>query len=236
MKNSSRILSVLLATIAAMLLVCQHCHVDAFHMPAGQGERLSTSSLGMAPRFDKATQKWFPTNPETEGPAAGQSNSRFIAVTVSLEAYIAQVSKIDTTQQRKSPPPSHFQPRSSLPMYYRAGPVPFFQRIVNTDTYEQAVLKYMAQEGCDRMEAQGNMDAFLENPQDWTYQKMQEKNGAVKKDYVNANMEPKQVVLSTVWAGVVAVFGYDLVTGVAEGRYGRADGDLLHGNIWNLPF
>jgi hypothetical protein len=34
---------------------------------------------------------------------------------------------------------------------YRAGPVPFFQRIVNADTYEQAVLKYMAQEGCDRM-------------------------------------------------------------------------------------
>ena len=86
-------------------------------------------------------------------------------------------------------------------------------------------------------EAQGNMDAFLENPQDWTYQKMQEKNnGAPKKDYANANMEPKQIVLSTVWAGVVAVFGYDLVTGVSEGRYGRADGDLLHGNLWNLPF
>jgi hypothetical protein len=34
---------------------------------------------------------------------------------------------------------------------YRAGPVPFFQRIVNADTYEQAVLKYMAQEGCSRM-------------------------------------------------------------------------------------
>lgn len=34
---------------------------------------------------------------------------------------------------------------------YRAGPVPFFQRIVNADTYEQAVLKYMAQEDCDRM-------------------------------------------------------------------------------------
>jgi hypothetical protein len=25
----------------------------------------------------------------------------------------------------------------------------------------------MAQAGCDRTEAQGNMDAFLENPQDW---------------------------------------------------------------------
>lgn len=34
-----------------------------------------------------------------------------------------------------------------------------------------AVLKYMAKEGCDRKEAQGNMDAFLDNCADWTYQK-----------------------------------------------------------------
>ena len=27
-----------------------------------------------------------------------------------------------------------------------------------------AVLKYMAKEGCERQEAQGNMDAFFENP------------------------------------------------------------------------
>jgi hypothetical protein len=63
-----------------------------------------------------------------------------------------------------------------------------------------------------------------------------EKNGAPIKDYVNANMEPKQIVLSTVWAGVVVVFGYDLVTGVAEGRYGKGTGDLLHGNLWNFDF
>ena len=30
---------------------------------------------------------------------------------------------------------------------------------------QSAVLKYMAQDGCDRKEAQGNMDAFLDNPQ-----------------------------------------------------------------------
>ncbi|KAL3805478.1 hypothetical protein ACHAW5_007150 [Stephanodiscus triporus] len=124
---------------------------------------------------------------------------------------------------------------------YRAGPVPFVQRIINADSYEQAVLKYMAQEGCNRVEAQGNMDAYLENPQDWSYQKMQEKNnGAPRKDYANANMQPGQIVLSTLWACVVVVFTYDLVTGVSEGRYGRdAVGpptDMLHGNLWNLPF
>ena len=86
-------------------------------------------------------------------------------------------------------------------------------------------------------EAQGNMDAFLENPQDWAYQKMAEKNGAAVKDYANANMQPKQILLSTIWAGVVVVFAYDLVTGVADGRYGKAEGtDLFHGNLWTLPF
>jgi hypothetical protein len=59
---------------------------------------------------------------------------------------------------------SSYGPVGSL---YRAGPKPFFQHLLNPETYDQAVLKYMAQAGCDRTEAQGNMDAFLENPQDW---------------------------------------------------------------------
>ena len=40
---------------------------------------------------------------------------------------------------------------------YRAGPVPFLSRLRDPDAYDQAVLKYMAQDGCDRKEAQGNM-------------------------------------------------------------------------------
>jgi hypothetical protein len=59
---------------------------------------------------------------------------------------------------------SSYGPIGSL---YRAGPKPFLQHLLNPETYDQAVLKYMAQAGCDRTEAQGNMDAFLENPQDW---------------------------------------------------------------------
>lgn len=69
MAISPRISSFLLAAIASMLTLCQHSHVHAFHVPGGQGKRLSTSSsLGMAPRFEKATQKWFPTNPEVRLP------------------------------------------------------------------------------------------------------------------------------------------------------------------------
>ena len=59
---------------------------------------------------------------------------------------------------------SSYGPIGSL---YRAGPKPFLQRITNPDIYDQAVLKYMAQDKCERKEAQGNMDAYLDNPQDW---------------------------------------------------------------------
>lgn len=62
-------------------------------------------------------------------------------------------------------------------------------------------------------------------------------NGAPVKDYANANMSKKQVLLSTIWACVVVYFVYDLITGVADGRYGRSTGtDLFHGNLWSLPF
>jgi hypothetical protein len=159
------------------------------------------SALNMAPRYDKQSQQWFPTDPSIEGPEAGYN---------------------------------------IIGSLYRAGPVPFIQRIINANSYEQAVLKYMAQEKCDRITAQGNMDAYLENPQDWAYQKMQEKNnGVTPKDYANANMQPRQIILSSVWAIVVIAFGYDLITGVTEGRYGQPDGntnDLFHGNLWTLPF
>lgn len=46
----------------------------------------------------------------------------------------------------------------------RQGPVPFFIRITKPDTYNAAVEKYMALEKCDRMTAQGNMDAYFQDP------------------------------------------------------------------------
>jgi len=50
-------------------------------------------------------------------------------------------------------------------------------------------------------------------------------------------MDPKQIALSTIWAGVVFWFAYYLITGLAEGKWVKADGtDLLHGNLWSLPF
>lgn len=118
---------------------------------------------------------------------------------------------------------SSYGPVGSL---YRAGPKPFFQHLLNPETYDQAVLKYMAQAGCDRTEAQGNMDAFLENPQDWAYQKVSEQNGGYKKDFANANMAPKQVILSTVW-------GLGVVYFIASLAYNSVQGGMLSDSFHN---
>jgi hypothetical protein len=51
---------------------------------------------------------------------------------------------------------------------------------------------------------------YLENPQDWAFQKIAEKNNpnSYKKDYSNANINPKQLALSTVSGmGVVYFLG-----------------------------
>ncbi|KAL7448263.1 hypothetical protein ACHAWC_000486, partial [Mediolabrus comicus] len=155
--------TMLAAIFIAVMVRCSYAFAPTSSINAARD-----TSLSMAPRFDKSTERWI-----TDDPAemAGAS----------------------------------YGPIGSL---YRAGPKPFFTRIFNPDTYDQAVLKYMAQDGCDRKEAQGNMDAFLDNMQDWAYQKTQEQNGAYKKDYANANMQPKQVILSTVWGvGVIYFIG-----------------------------
>jgi hypothetical protein len=74
----------------------------------------TNTALEMAPRFDKKTQKWYPTKPE-EGPEAGYPITRTLLL---------------------------------------HGPKPFLQRVFNKDDYEQAVLKFMAGDKCDRDEAQ----------------------------------------------------------------------------------
>ena len=55
-------------SIAVLLLSSLISHVTAFQQPSvGVGRnvgRVRSSSLNMAPKFDKATQKWFPSNPE----------------------------------------------------------------------------------------------------------------------------------------------------------------------------
>lgn len=90
----------------------------------------------------------------------------------------------------------------------RQGPIPFFQRLKDPYMYDQAVLKMMAnsEENMSRDEAQGNMDAYMKNPNDWALQKMEEKNGAEKFDYANANMDDDSLILTGAWAGILLAF------------------------------
>lgn len=84
----------------------------------------------------------------------------------------------------------------------RQGPVPFVIRVTQPQKYENSVAVYMAKEKCTRTEAQGNMDAFFANENDWAFQKLQEKKGAAKVDY--GKMPPTdRLVLTGVWALIV---------------------------------
>jgi hypothetical protein len=100
----------------------------------------------------------------------------------------------------------------------RNGPLPFFQRVINQDAYEQGVLKLMAVYKMPRREAQGNMDASLENPADWAYQKLQEKSGGPKKDYAKSPSD-KQFVLAGTWSLIVFWFFGTLIFDSVVGKY-----------------
>ena len=82
----------------------------------------------------------------------------------------------------------------------RQGPVPFLQRIRDPDMYNQGVLKMMAKNKMTRNQAQGNMDAYLQNPNDWILQKLEDKRNGNDYDYENANMEPRQLLLTGIWS------------------------------------
>ena len=100
---------------ASILLTTTSAFQISSSTPLQQRRTTSSSSsalLASAPRFDKATEKWLVTDPETQGPSAGYN---------------------------------------IIGSLYRAGPVPVVTRIFNGDQYEQAVLKFMAAEGCDRV-------------------------------------------------------------------------------------
>ena len=85
----------------------------------------------------------------------------------------------------------------------RTGPKPLIIRILNPDNYEQGVYKLMFNENMSRMEAQGNFDAYLENPNDWAYQYFKEKGGGYKKDYVNDGMDVNSLILKGTWSSLV---------------------------------
>jgi len=83
----------------------------------------------------------------------------------------------------------------------RQGPGPFFQRVFKAEDYDQAILKYMAGEGCSRDEAQASMDAYLRNPSDWQYNRLEEERTGLKRDYLT--LKTDQIALTLVWSAIV---------------------------------
>lgn len=97
----------------------------------------------------------------------------------------------------------------------RQGPNPALQRIFKPTEYEQAVLKFMAGDKCDRNTAQGNMDAYLRNPSDWAYNRMK----GYDIDYGTINS--KDIVLVSAWSAFVLAV-------LARGAYSLS----AHENFW----
>ena len=119
----------------------------------------------MAPKYDKAAQKWIATSPEEE------SGAGYPAINTLL---------------------IH-------------GPKSFLTRVFQPDNYEQGVLKFMANDKVNRDVAQGNMDAYLENPNDWAFARFEAERTGVQPDYVS--LKPKALALTLVWSSIVLFFG-----------------------------
>jgi hypothetical protein len=120
---------------------------------------------------------------------------------------LEMVPKFDPTEQKWIPASEEESDASSYPAYrslLRHGPKAFFVRVTQPGMYDQAVLKFMAGEKVERWEAQGNMDRFNENAQDWIFERLEAKRKNYKLDYVT--LTPKQIALSSVW--VVIVFWF----------------------------
>lgn len=134
--------------------------VQAFVNPTSRPP-VGSNALSMAPKFDKTTQRWYPTSPD-EGPEAGYP----LVNTLLLH-----------------------------------GPKPFLQRAFRKEEYEQAVLKFMAGDKVSRQEAMGNMDAYLNNPNDWAVNRLAYQNGGYKPDYVTLRQDA--LILTLTWSAIV---------------------------------
>lgn len=127
--------------------------------------------------------------------------------TISLE----MVPRFDPVEQKwsaESEEESASAGYSPIRSLLRHGPKAFIVRVTKPEMYDQAVLKFMATDEVDRWEAEGNMDRFNENAQDWIFERMEAKRRGYNLDYVTLN--PKQVILSSIWAGIVFWFVNDL--------------------------
>jgi len=153
-------------------------------------------------------------------PATTSSSSRAVQRNAHTTTLLKMAPRFDAETQRWSPTTleeeadAGYPPTGSL---IRQGPIPFFVRLFKSDEYEQSVLKYMATENCTRMEAQGNIDCFWRNQNDWMERKMIEQRTGKKFDFASPPSTQK-IVLTAVWACIVVYFFSDLAYKIGSGR------------------
>jgi hypothetical protein len=86
-----------------------------------------------------------------------------------FSVHLQMVPKYDPATSRWTPTSPEeeasagYSPIGSL---IRQGPSPFIQRVTDSDSYDQGVLKMMSKDKMSRNEAQGNMDAYIRNVSD----------------------------------------------------------------------
>ena len=104
-----------------------------------------------------------------------------------------------------------------LGTFVRHGPKPTITRLFSPEDYEQAILKFMVTDQCDYITAQGNMDAYLRNPPDWQYQRLEDvKNGYEKqRDYVT--IQTSDVILVVTWSAIVFAVVARLIYSITNG-------------------
>jgi hypothetical protein len=96
------------------------------------------------------------------------------------------------------------------------GPTPTLRRLLQPYEYNQAVLKFMASEGCSRMVAQGNMEYYFRNPNDWFARRLLEERRGERFDY--CTLEPTDLALRLIWTGLVLLFFQQLLAKIASGE------------------
>lgn len=146
-------------------------------------------------------------------------SSRRIKVLLSTTTLQERFPQFDKSTQKwlytsdDQKPEAGYPPINTLLLH---GPKPYFERVFRGDQYEQAVLKFMAVEKIGRVEAQGNMDAYLRNPNDWAVDKLEEKRTGRKPDYTT--LKQSKIALSALWSGVVFFYAW---RAIASKLYGE---------------
>jgi hypothetical protein len=139
--------------------------------------------------------------PTTQPPQISSSSSSRMSVLLHMAPQFDPTAQKWVPSSEEESAEANYPPIKSL---LRHGPKAYLTRVFNADNYDQAVLKFMAMDSCERWEAQGNMDRCNENSQDWTFERLEARRKGIRLDYVT--LTPKRVALSVTWVGIVFWF------------------------------